>query len=183
MRRAIPGCLLLLALAACRHAPPPRIDGTSSFTFVEPPQPPPSAKPSGDLDATPRQSTEMLLLARPIEPLAKPVYPSVALGRETMPVVIGVQITVDVDGRVAHVRTSLAVMSTPTPRAAEFRAAVEDALAQWRFRPAELRRLAPATDATGAPTWTLASREKSECVYDVSFVFQSSGEVVARELK
>jgi outer membrane biosynthesis protein TonB len=124
-----------------------------------------------------------MVLASPIEPLAKPAYPKAALGREKLPVQVGVHITVDTTGRVAGVRMSLAAMTTPTPYMDEFRNAVEEALAQWRFRPAELRRLKPVTDTTGAPTWALDHREKTDCGFDVSFTFQSTGEVVSRGLR
>jgi hypothetical protein len=185
MSRARPFLLVLLVVVAgCHHAPPaPRIQGSSSVTFVEPPPPPPSSKPSGETASGPRQPVETLLLAAPIEPLAKPVYPATALGREKMPVIIGIHLTVDTAGRISDARTSLAVMSTPTPRLEEFRAAIDEALTQWRFRPAELRRLAPTTDANGAPAWMLAHREKTDCAFDVSFVFQTTGEVVSQGLK
>jgi hypothetical protein len=186
MKHGFPGWLLLgLAIASgCHHAPAPRIDGTSSFTFVEPP-PPPSAppKPQGEAGDGPRPPVEMMLLAVPIQPLAKPVYPTVALGREDRPVLVGVRITIDATGRVASVRTSLAALSTPTSLADEFRGAVEEALTQWRFRPAELRRLAPINDTNGTGAWTLLSREPTDCIFDVSFVFQATGEVVSRTLK
>lgn len=136
-----------------------------------------------EVPAEARLATQALLIASPIQPLAKPVYPPSALGRETMPVVVGIRITVDATGRVSDTRASLAVISTPTPRAEEFRAAAEAALAQWRFRPAELRRFAPTTDLTGAPAWALVGREKTDCTLDVSFVFQATGEVVAQDMK
>ena len=183
MRSVLSLSLVVMLLAACHHAsPPPRVEGSSAFTFVEPP-PPPSAKPPGTISVGPQQPEIAMLVAAPIEPLAKPVYPAAALGRERMPVVVGVHITVDADGRVADTRASLAVPSTPTAHGEEFRAAVDEALAQWRFRPAELRWLAPMTDASGTPAWALTSREKVECTFDVSFVFQSTGEVVSRGLK
>jgi hypothetical protein len=170
-------------LAGCHHAPPTaRIEGSSAFSFVEPP-PPPQMKPAGEASMGPRQPEVALLVAAPIEPLAKPVYPPTALGREKMPVLVGIHFTVDAAGCVTDTRPSLAVISTPTPRMEEFRAAVEAALAQWRFRPAELRRFAPATDLTGAPAWVLASSEKTDCTFDVSFVFQATGEVESGGVK
>jgi hypothetical protein len=169
--------------AGCHHGPTPRIDGTSSFTFVEPPPPPAPSKPHAEAGEGARLPVEMMLLAVPIQPLAKPVYPTVALGREDRPVLVGVRITIDATGRVSQVRTSLAALSTPTSLADEFRAAVEEALAQWRFRPAELRRLAPISDTNGAGAWALLSHEPTDCTFDVSFVFQATGEVVSRALK
>ena len=180
-------CILSLsfvlgAMIGCHHAPR-AIEGSSAFTFVEPPPPPTPLKPKRESSEEARRQIEALLVAAPIQPLAKPVYPPAALGRERMPVFVGVRITVDAEGRVADIRASPVVLSTPTPRADEFRAAVEDALRQWRFRPAELRKLAPVVDAPGAPAWALVSREKTDYVFDVSFFFQSTGEVVARGLK
>lgn len=178
---AVPGAAAAL-LVSCHHAPTAlRFEGSSSFTIVEPPAS--AARPEAKSEANARQVAKTLLVARPIEPLAKPIYPPSALGRETLPVTVGVRIIVDAEGRVADVRMSPVLISTPTPRLEEFRAAVEAALAQWRFRPAELRRLAPITDATGAPAWVLLSREKTDYGFDVSFVFQASGEVASRGVK
>lgn len=174
--------LVLVATAGCHHvaAPTPPLAGSSTFSFVDAPPPLSASKPQGPADEGPAQPVEVLVVAVPIEPLARPVYPGTALGRETMPVIIGVHIVVDATGRVASVRRSLAVMSTPTPREDAFRDAVEAALAQWRFRPAELRRLRPIFDDAGQLGWALLGREKSDCAFDVSFLFQSNGEVVVR---
>src|SRR3954470_18183413 len=79
--------------AGCQHAPPPaRMEGSSTITFVEPPSV--SSKYQAAIAEGPRQPVEALLVAVPIEPLAKPVYPAAALGREKIPVVVGVRITV-----------------------------------------------------------------------------------------
>jgi hypothetical protein len=185
MSRVLSLLLVIAIVAGCQHAqpPPPRIEGSSSYTFVEPPPPPAPAKAPVQVGPEAQLPVETLLLAAPIEPLAKPVYPASVLGREKMPVVVGIRIIVDPAGRITDARTSLAVLSTPTPFMEEFRAAVDQALTQWRFRPGELRRLAPTTDANGAPAWILAHREKTDCVFDVSFIFQSTGEVVSQGLK
>ena len=170
---------IVTVLVGCQHAPPTtQMKGSSTIRFVES-HASASAAPAAEVPADARLVTQALLVASPIQPLAKPMYPPSALGRETMPVVVGVRITVDAAGRVSDTRASLAIISTPTPRAEEFRAAVETALAQWRFRPAELRRFTPMTDPTGAPAWALVGREKTDCTFDVSFVFQATGEVLA----
>lgn len=143
-----------------------------------PAAPPPDLK--AKVEEGPRLPVETMVVAAPIAPLAQPVFPAAALGREKMPVTVGVRIMVDATGRVTDMRLSLAVISTPTPYQEEFRRAVEEALAQWRFRPAELCRLKPMLDATGAPAWALDRREKTECGFDVSFTFQSTGEVTSR---
>lgn len=183
MKRAFLPWVGFAMLTACHHAPPAtEVKGSSSIRFVESHAPTPTT-PVAEVPAEARLATQALLVASPIEPLAKPVYPPSALGRETMPVAIGVRITVDAPGRVSDTRPSLAVISTPTPRAEEFRAAVEAAVGQWRFRPAELRRFVPMTDPTGAPAWALVGREKTDCTFDVSFIFQATGEVVSRGAK
>ena len=51
--------------------------------------------------------------------------------------------TVDASGHVAEVRPSILTFSTPGPFAEEFRSAVEAALRQWRFVPAEVQETEP----------------------------------------
>lgn len=169
----------LAALAACQQAPPPfQGEGSSSFTFITPPEPEAASK--GQAEGTEDAVVETLLLAVPIEPLARPEYPRSVLGRERLPVSVGVRIVVDETGRVADVRPSLAAFSSPSAQLSEFRSAVEEAVRQWRFRPAELRRLKRAVDAEGRPGWALLGRQPAECAFDVAFVFQATGEVLSR---
>jgi outer membrane biosynthesis protein TonB len=95
---------------------------------------------------------------------------------------VAVRITVDANGRVSDVGTSLAAMSTPSPFTAEFRAAVEAAIAQWRFRPGEVRHLETVHDADG-DYQRMTSRENIAGTFDVEFTFNASGVVAPAGLK
>jgi hypothetical protein len=168
-----------LAASACQHAAARRDEtGTSSVRFIEPP----SALSAG-MKAEPAaalQPVDVLVPAEPIEPLAKPVYPRAVLGRQTTPVLVGLRIRIDASGRVADSGPSLASFSTPGPFDAEFRAAIEAALAQWQFRPAELRRLKPVKGPPGKEDyWVIVRAEKADYALDVSFTFNASGDVLA----
>ncbi len=90
----------VLALAAgCRpiaEAPPRPPEGSSAFHFVAPPPAPPSYHPidAEDVQMGPAAEMEVKLKAKPIPPLANPVYPSALLGRVSRPVAVGVRFTV-----------------------------------------------------------------------------------------
>jgi hypothetical protein len=123
MKRWLFSWAWVAVLAGCQHAPlATKIEGSSTIRFLESHGPAPTA-PAGEVPADAKLATQVLLVASPIEPLTKPVYPPSALGRETMPVVVGVRLSVDTAGRVSDTQPSLVIISTPTPRAEEFRAA------------------------------------------------------------
>lgn len=77
--------------------------------------------------------------ARPQLPLAMPVFPHVALRAAGFGTTVSVHVLVDAKGRVAEVRPSPFGFTMPSPYAKEFFAAVEQAVSQWRFQPAEMR--------------------------------------------
>ena len=56
---------------------------------------------------------------------------------------MGVNLTVDACGRVTDIRPSIVTFSSPGSFAKDFRAAVETALQQWRFVPAEIQDIEP----------------------------------------
>ncbi len=174
-----------LALAACRHAPsPPAVaSGQSAFTFIEAPSPTESAR-QGEMTSGPRQPVDVLVAAEPILPLAMPVFPVVALGRLRVPALIGVQITVDERGWVTGVTPSLKALTMPGPFVAEFQAAVEAAVAEWQFRPAEKRHLVP---GRGGPMkddyWVVTRAEKTPATFDVAFTFTGTGDVLSEGAK
>lgn len=174
-----------LALAACRHAPSPSAvaSGQSAFTFIEAPSPTESAR-QGEMTSGPRQPVDVLVAAEPILPLATPVFPAAALGRLRVPALIGVQITVDERGWVSGVTPSLKVVTMPGPFVAEFQAAVEAAVAEWQFRPAEKRHLVP---GRGGPMkddyWVVTRAEKTQATFDVAFTFTGTGDVLSEGAK
>jgi TonB family protein len=172
---ALAGALLV----GCRHtvvAPTAPDEGTSSYKFIDP-APPPSKKTEIAINA-PRPTTQSIN-AQPILPLATPMYPAAALAARAGMATVGVRIVVDAAGRVAEVHPSLAILSMPSPFAAEFQAAVEAAVRQWRFHPAELRQLELVRDP-GGDFMRVASREKIEWAFDVEFTFSATGDVLTR---
>ena len=156
-----------LVAAGCQHVAPPPDTGTSSFAFVEPPPAPPSkATPT----ATKEPVVDQFREAWPVPPLVTPVYPPRALAAKAGRVIVGVHITVDTDGRVSTVAPSMLAFSTPGPWADEFMAAVELALRQWRFWPAEIRHLENVQ--TPDVAYERVTRlEKIEAQFDLSFTF------------
>jgi hypothetical protein len=166
--------LVSALLSGCRHAMPVAADeGTSSYRFVDPTPPPPA---KGKISISEVQPPVQVINAEPLLPLATPVYPAVALAARAT---VGVRVIVDVTGRVAETRPSLAIVSLPSPFAAEFQAAVEAAVTQWRFRPAEIRHLELVKDP-GGDFQRVASREKIEWAFDVEFAFNATGDVLTR---
>jgi hypothetical protein len=164
-------------LAACHHARAPAPAGTSSFTFIanQPDKRPNLSR--GSAPEEPRVPVDALVPAEPVPPLALPVFPPVARGKTTLPMMVGVRLTVGIDGRVADVAPSFVAVSTPGPFAAEFRSAVEAAVAKWRFLPAEIRHLAPGRTPQGKDYWNVTRTDKTEDAIDVVFTFSPSGEV------
>lgn len=176
---AVAGMILLTAgVTGCGQvAESPRVaGGGSSYRFVE---------PEGVAGRAVRQSpgevrepVETIERPQPIEPLVEPVYPAEARGRQKVPVTIGVRLTVAVDGTVSDVAQSLRVLAAPGPASEAFRAAVEEAVRQWRFVPAEWRRMVPRTGGPQGEYWQVTKAEKREAQVDVEFTFTASGEVV-----
>lgn len=168
-------------LAGCRSADtrrPPA--GGSAFRFVEPG----GAAPTGQIavaDET-AQPADVLLPPEPIPPLDPPRYPEGARGKQAIPVTIGVRLTVAKDGTVSDVGWSPLILSTPGPRSEEFRAAVDAAVARWRFTPAEQQRLVPRKSPAG-PYWQVVRAEKTDATLDVEFTFTASGEVLSAGVK
>ena len=175
----------LLLGAGCHHAvvaPPPRVEGTSTFRFVARPPAPPKARPAAEPseETAPAQSAVRKIRARPIQPLAKPVYPAALLGRVSLPVTVGVRINVDAEGRVTYVGDSFVAISTWGEYAGEFRAAVEEALAQWRFQPAEVRHLVLQDGGPGQGSYWLTTRTQNlDDWFDLSFTFAAKGGVLS----
>ncbi len=168
--------LVLLAMTGCRHAPAVSpATGASSFAFVERPAGPPPAR-AVTAEPVEQKPIEEYREARPVYPLANPVYPPRALKARAGRATVGVRITVDVTGRVSDVAPSMLVFSTPGPFAEDFRAAVETAVLQWRFRPAEIEKL----EFVKTPTVSynrITSTQKVETQLDVAFNFTATGGV------
>jgi Gram-negative bacterial TonB protein C-terminal len=173
---AVLACAVICTLhAGCQHRRSRQTpEGNASFRFIEPP-PPPQLKGSVTLDVA--QTGEISLPAEAIPPLAVPVYPAAALRTRSFGTSVSVHVVVDAKGRVAEVTPSRFGFTMPSPYAQEFFAAVERAVRQWKFKPAEIQFTEPAV-REGVEVRTLTRREPIEATFDVTFLFTSTGAVV-----
>jgi outer membrane biosynthesis protein TonB len=112
--------------------------------------------------------------AQAIEPLVQPVYPPAALGRDPGTMTVGLELEIDRNGYVAGVAPSLVGFSTPGPFAAEFRAAAEEAVRQWRFEPARRGMMQPVAGGR----WRMADSEDVPTKLDVAVTFTAEGRVL-----
>lgn len=158
-----------------RKEPPPA--GTSAHRFVTPMTADVEAKPIWPTENQP--PVETVHPAEAIEPLAQPLYPAMARGRQSIPATVGVRIVIDEKGRVAEMRHSPLALTTPGPFAEEFRAAVERALKQWRFVPAQRQKMTPMAGGPAGRYWHVTKLGPSTDQLDVQFTFTASGEVVS----
>jgi hypothetical protein len=178
-RRFIALATLLVSaalIAGCRHATPRGDDAQSSFRFITPSR---TAPPDARASIAPEMPRETVTPAEPILPLAVPVYPKLARRDRPPSAIVGVRISIDATGKVSDIQPSLLAFSTVGPWSAEFRDAVEAALAQWRFYPAELHRVEPAKGPNAGGYLTVKGSEKIEWSFDVAFTFQASGDVLS----
>jgi hypothetical protein len=176
MLRCLLPLSLALALGGCAHdVTSARPAGNSSFTFVDAPAP--GGRRSEVSLATEKEPLTVFVEARLVDPVAKAVYPREALSARADTALVGVRITIDVDGRVTDVGESFVSFSTPGPFAREFRAAVEAAVAQWKFTPAKRRHLEPVRLDEGGFFWRNAGEEKIESELNVAFTFGAGGEI------
>lgn len=172
--RGISLAALLLA-GGCRQIPPPI--GSSSVAFVEPPPtPPPTSRGAAAPEPTIRADYRE---ARLRKPFGLPVYPAPALQAKAGRATVGVHITVDADGRVAAITSSMFAISTPGRFAADFRDAVEAALRQWRFDPARVEYF-ETVDEGGVTFHRVRRTETIEADLDLSFTFTANGRVEPR---
>ncbi len=104
-----------------------------------------------------------------------PAYPPEALREGWTPATEVVRIVIGVDGSVLTVSDSPLRGSTPGPHAARFRAAVEDAVQEWRFRPARWRRMVDGEDwdGDGVADYRKVVESREIPVYlDLAFTFR-----------
>ena len=167
-RAALPSILWLsaiLGIGGCQHAR----TGVSSFEFVDGPQMP-TAKLRDASKLRIVKSMSVFVDAEPILPLASPVYPKSALAAGLGDVTIAVRFTVNVHGTVESIGPSFARITFPTRFKEDFDRAIEAALAQWRFKPAQLARLDP--QVNDAPV--VVGMQETETSFDVVFSFSTA---------
>lgn len=168
--------LYAIAVAGCHHAP--IAAGRSTYHFVEAEA---AKSATGGVvytlpDDTPQTFVEP---AKPIEPLANPVYPSRALGASGGPMLVGVQLTVDTLGHVTNVQQSWKTFTSPSRYESDFRAAVEAAVRQWRFYPAQLQVIQRVQRAGRPDQYVVRRSDPTEWTFEVAFTFTDSGMVAA----
>jgi hypothetical protein len=165
-----------IAVVGCHHAP--SAVGSSAFHFVETQTSRPAAPAAVYTlpDDTPQTFVEP---AKPIEPLAKPAYPSRALGSNAGPIFVGVQLAVDSLGNVTNVQQSWKTFTSPSRYEADFRAAVEAAVRQWRFYPAQLQVIQRVQRVGRPDRYVVRHSDPTEWTFEVVFTFNDSGSVVA----
>jgi hypothetical protein len=175
---------LLVLQSGCQRAPAvARLEGASTFRIIEPPAPP-ARSGTPTVSAGPFEPTDVVVAAEPLAPLSTPVFPRAALGKLRAPVLVGVQIVVDASGNVARIGPSLRALTTAGSLSADFLTAVDEAVAQWRFRPAEKRWMKPMKGSLGQEDFWLITRvEKTEYAFDVSFAFTVSGDITSKLAK
>lgn len=170
-RRAL-GLLSMTLAAACTSAPvgqpPPggrSTTGSVSFEQIRDPQ------------AEPPQSEGRFEYLRPRleEGFRLPGYPQLALAAAAPPTEILVRVVVAEDGAVASVGPSPLAAPPSGEWTALFLEAVEEAVADWRYDPCQLRELedGPDRDGDGAPDFQLVVAPTPLKVYlDLAFRFE-----------
>jgi hypothetical protein len=143
-----------------------------SFKFVAPP-PGPAVTPNADTLEVRRGET-VFVDAKPIEPLATPVYPAGSRKPHAESVTIVVKIVVGADGRVEDMGKSMADLSLPTAFYQECFEAATNAIAQWRFEPAMLAVVEPQANGRARSVFSTPTERR----FEVAFTFSSSGRVV-----
>jgi hypothetical protein len=156
-----------LAAISCAHSAK-----TVSFKFVHP-----AGGAAGPVDAGKyeiKRGETVFVDAKPIEPLATPSYPTGSPKPNADSVTIVVKMVVGADGRVEDIGRSMADLSVSTPFSQECFEAVKDAVARWRFEPAQIAVVEP--QANGRPR--IVSSTPTERRFEIAITFSSSGRVV-----
>jgi hypothetical protein len=176
--RVMIALLTVFAVGGCQRGPSPT--GSSGFVFVDSPRAPAGPTKAVAGEAKYPKISEDFQEAVEIGPLASPIYPRNALAAKTGRVTVGVRITVDASGRVSDVGTSMVTLSTPGPFADDFFTAVNTAVRQWRFRPAEVQRIERVEAPGLEPFSRILSREKVETHFDLAFTFTAADGVESK---
>jgi hypothetical protein len=177
-KRGIGASLAIGALlVSCQRVPETVIaHGEASHQFVSPPpMPPPVRKDNPGPVVVERKPRDVFVPPTAEGEQDNPIYPAAALAESVIPVTMGVKITIDATGHVSAVGSSLAVISVPHKFSADFQAAIEAAVYQWRFKPAEIRHVVPMPGP--GDYWLVQGVEKVESSLDVAFTFSSTGAV------
>ena len=163
--RAISVSVAMLLATGCTHSAK-----TVSYKFVALP----SAAGTGNSDKFEvKRGDTVFVDAKPIEPLALPVYPTDLPKPSDDSVTIVIRIIVGPDGTVEDIRRSMADFSPPTPFSRACFESAKHAVAQWKFEPALVAVVAPQTN--GRPL--ILSSTPTDRPFEIAFRFSSSGQV------
>jgi hypothetical protein len=166
----------LSGVTACHHAPSVESPGRASFKFIEEPRRPSPPAKEADIEVT--LAHERFVPAEAVLPLTTPIYPQIATKDRAGWTTISVQVIIDSQGRVVDIGPSRFGFSTPSAFALEFAAAIDAAVRQWKFRPAEVRHVQPVALKNGQTIFKVVRIERVETTFDVSFTFTAAGEVI-----
>jgi hypothetical protein len=159
-------------LNGCQHTRPSE-DRRSSLQFLTPSTVPREVK--AELSDR-KQVVEEYRPASPIGELVLPKFPkNVPRGGFSF-IIVGARVTIGPTGIVTEVTPSLLTPSTPTAYSSDFWAAVEAAVRQWRFHPAEIVTIEWVSDPAGDYRRARDVRS-TDMVVEARFTFTSSGKV------
>lgn len=159
-------------LGGCRHLAP--ATGESSFEFQRHSQTSTPGKGGYTPQLTGSEAKALFTPPNPLGKLVAPAYPPAALAAHAGRVKVVLQVTIGTEGRATQVTPALAGLPFASPFTDQFQAAAEAAVRQWRFEPAEFRRLEP-SDYRGTTIWSVTYAEKREMTVEVTFTFTESG--------
>ena len=152
----------VVTTAGCRHLPD---RGRSSYEFVK------TARATAYRPVlVDDQPHDLFLPARPLPPLALPAFPPRALAAHVGRTTLMLDLTIGPDGRVVGIVPALGGIPWLGPFAADFRAAAEATVAQWRFEPAQLRHVEPRKD-DGTTVWSVTRTQPVEMTVEVAVTF------------
>lgn len=106
---------------------------------------------------------------------AMPVYPPQLVTLHLPPHTVVLRVMFDEDGRVLSIAKSPIRASTEDDHAAEFEAAVGQALASWKCYPPRIRKFRPGpdTDNDGKPDYRIMVAQRAlKTFFDLSFSFE-----------
>jgi hypothetical protein len=163
----------VVMLTGCRHEVAPTVSRTAGVGRYEFVAPPPAAD-DGKLQLATKEllTKDEFVPPRALGVLEEPGYPAAALAARVGPVSLGLRLVVDETGKVSDISSSGLIFSLPAPLEGEFRAAIETAVRQWRFRPAEVRHFTTVTNNAGTYR-SLAGTETTEWALHVMFRFDA----------
>ena len=164
--RTTVAAVAVVVACGCRHH-----GGATTFALVDPARIEP-ARGEGRIALT--KGRTVFIEARPVEPLVHPVCPRGRLFDDgAVPVTLVARVQIDDEGRVRSIERSVADFSMPTRFSAACLRAVELAVAQWRFHPAQFAHVDVRDDRPA----TVISAQRTDTIVDIPFTFSPSSRV------